>query len=173
MGYPGNVLLGTILFWLTASVFYTAIHSSVHVVFRSQKVRRSLDEVTEGIKRSTADVYFKIILQYEQQSTQVWNVTTFLFISFVLFPITVLVHIYERSNSKSFSIQRLAQVLVFIRFRKATWVPTATVNWLRCQNLQFILNTDFKRLEDWLGLVFSYLFILNVNFSSKSHYSSF
>ena len=61
----GIGFLGTVLLGLTESVFFTAIHPSVYM-FRSQKVKGPLDEVSEVINRWTASGYIKINLSHKK-----------------------------------------------------------------------------------------------------------
>ena len=46
------------------------IHLSAHIVFWSQEVRRSLDEINEEIDESMAGSYIKIILKHAEKKPQ-------------------------------------------------------------------------------------------------------
>ena len=60
------MLLGTVPLYLTELVFFTTIHASDHILFWSQMVIRSLDEVTVVMNSSTVYGYIKIILQQKK-----------------------------------------------------------------------------------------------------------
>ena len=60
----GIVLFGIALLELTVSVLFMTIHPSAYVVFWSQKVRKSLDDVTDMMNKLTASGNVKIILYH-------------------------------------------------------------------------------------------------------------
>ena len=67
-----TIFWGTDLFGLIVSVFFKTIHTSVRVVFLSEKVRSSLNEVSEVMNGSNTSGYiktiFKKILQHQNKS---------------------------------------------------------------------------------------------------------
>ena len=76
----GKVLLGMVPLGLTALVFFMTIYPSADIMFSSQRVRESLDEVTKETNKSTVNGYIKIILQHKKQATKstwVGNITKF------------------------------------------------------------------------------------------------